>query len=158
MKKVITGLLAVIVGAAAGAFGVNYLKEKKITEKEQKIEKFKNYYNLLNQWLTLKQDGISIEKYFIDHGYRTIAVYGMGEMGKRLCSELKNSEIEVKYAIDQFAGSTYSEVDIVDMEDELKKVDVIVVTATFAFDEIKEQLEQKTDDPVISLDDVVYEL
>ena len=44
------------------------------------------------------------------------------------------------------------------MEDDLKPVDAIVVTAITFFDEIKEKLSEKIDCPIISLEDILYEV
>jgi len=158
MKKVGIGLIAALTGAVAGAVGVSYFKNKKIVEKEGKVDKFKDYYNLLNQWLMNKNEGKKIEKYFLDNGYKTIAIYGMGELGNRLYEELKDSEIDVKYAIDKNAESTYSELTVIDLDEDMEPVDVILVTAFFAFEEIQETLEEKVDYPIVSIEDVIYEL
>lgn len=158
MKKGVIGVLGTVAGAVAGAAVVSKLSGNAVEEKSGKVDKFKGYYNMLNQWLILKQEGKSLEKYFTDNGYKTVAIYGMGEMGNRLYDELKDSQnVEVKYAIDKNAMSTYSDLDVKEMEDELPVVDVIVVTATFAFDEIETELHEITNYPVVSLDDVVYE-
>ena len=158
MNKGTVAVLSAIVGAAAGAAGTNYLSQKKIEQKAEKVDKFKSYYNMLNQWLMLKQEGKSLEKYFVDNEIKTIAIYGMGEMGNRLYDELKDSTaVEIKYAVDQNAASTYSEIDVIDKEDDYEEVDAIIVTAIFAFDEIEEEISAKVDYPVISLEDVVFE-
>ncbi|MCR5269282.1 MAG: hypothetical protein K6E16_12305 [Lachnospiraceae bacterium] len=157
MKKGAIALLAGLLGAAAGAAGSGYLGNKQIQQKAGKVDKFKGYYNMLNQWLILKQEGKSLAGYFTRNNYKTIAIYGMGEMGNRLYDELKGTGIEVKYAVDQNAASTYSELEVVDKEDNFDDVDVMVVTATFAFDEIEEEISAKCNFPIISLDDVVYE-
>ncbi len=158
MKKGSVAVLSALLGAAAGAAGSSYFGQKTIDQKTEKVDKFKGYYNMLNQWLLLKQEGKSLEKYFTENGYKTIAIYGMGEMGNRLYDELKNSSVvEIKYAIDKNAAGTYSELDVIDVDDEMDEVDVIVVSAIFAFDEIEEELSAKTDCPIISLEDVVYE-
>ena len=62
------------------------------------------------------------------------------------------------YGIDQKADSIYADVDIVFIEDELQEVDAIVVTAITFFDEIEEKLSRKVDCPIISLDDILYEV
>ena len=112
---------------------------------------------MLNQWLCIKQEGKSLDEYFKENNYKTVAIYGMGEMGNRLYDELKNTDIEVKYAIDKNASSTYSELDVKEIDDELPEVDVVVVTATFAFDDIVEDIQDKFVCPIVSLEDVVYE-
>ena len=82
----------------------------------------------------------------------------MGYAGETLIDELKNTNTNVRYGIDKNADSLYSEVDIVTMEDELENVDAIVVTAITFFDEIAEKLEEKVDCPIISLEDILYEV
>lgn len=159
MKKVSIGILGTLFGVGIGYAGNKYLKDKVTNNRQDKVDKFKGYYTMLNQWLLLKQEGKSLEKYFIDNGYKTVAIYGMGEMGNRLYDELKDSDVvEVKYAIDQNAADTYVEIDVRDIDDHLEEVDVIVVTATFAFEEIKESLDKKISYPIVSLEDVVYEV
>lgn len=157
MKKGGVAVLSTVIGAVAGAAAVGKVQGKTINQKAEKVDKFKGYYNMLNQWLVLKQEGKSLEKYFTDNGYKTIAIYGMGEMGNRLYDELKGTSVTVKYAVDKNAASTYSELDVIDPEDEYDQVDAIVVSAIFAFDEIEEMLGDKVDFPIVSLEDVVYE-
>ena len=158
MKKGSVAVLSALLGAVAGAVGSGYAGQKKVDQKTEKVDKFKGYYNMLNQWLLLKQEGKSLEKYFAENGYKTIAIYGMGEMGNRLYDELKNSSVvEIKYAIDKNAAGTYSELEVFDPDDEMTEVDAVIVTAIFAFDEIEDELSEKIQCPIISLEDVVYE-
>ncbi len=157
MKKGGVAVFSTLIGAIAGFAGSSYLGNKQVAQKAEKVDKFKGYYNMLNQWLVLKQEGKSLEKYFTDNGYKTVAIYGMGEMGNRLYDELKGTSVTVKYAVDKNAASTYSELDVIDPEDDFEEVDAIVVSAIFAFDEIEEMLSDKVDFPIVSLEDVVYE-
>lgn len=159
MKKGLVGTLGFLLGAAGAAAGVSYLRGQEIEQKTKKVDKFKGYYNMLNQWLILKQEGRNLSEYFEKNNYKKIAIYGMGEMGNRLYDELKKTSIEIVYAVDKSAASTYSELDVYDPEDcEYKDADCIVITATFAFDEIEEKLEEIVDFPIVSLEDVVYEI
>ena len=158
MKKGTVAVLSTLIGAIAGAAGSGYLGSKQVEQKAEKVDKFKGYYNMLNQWLILKQEGKKLSEYFKRNNYKTVAIYGMGEMGNRLYDELKDSDIEVKYAVDKNAASTYSELDVIELEDDFDTVDVMVVTATFAFDEIEEEISEKVDFPLVSLEDVVYEI
>lgn len=82
----------------------------------------------------------------------------MKELGERLYAELKDSEIQVKYIIDKNADTIYADIDVVEPENILEDVDVIVVTAIHYFDEIEMMLGEKVDYPVISLEDVIYEV
>lgn len=159
MKKGIVAGMSLLIGGTIGAGIVGALNGNIIDKKEGKIDKFKSYYNMLNQWLILKQEGKTLEDYFVNHNIYSIAIYGMGEMGNRLYDELKNSEkVKVKYAIDKEAGSTYAEIDVKELEDDLEKVDAIVVTAIFAFGDISEEVNEVVDYPIISLEDIVFEV
>ena len=156
MKKKLFSVISLIVGAAAGFACCSYLDWNKLNSVQKKVDKFKEYYNILNQWLILKQEGNSLEKYFIENKYKTVSIYGMGEIGNRLYEELKDSsKIEVKYALD-----TYSELEVLSLEEytdlAADDIDVIVVTATFAFDDIKKSLSELLDCNIISSEDVVY--
>lgn len=154
MKKVFM-FLSIVIGSICGFFvGRN---TKKGTEEDERVYKFKSYYNMLNQWLFLKQSGKSIETYFQKNDIKSIAIYGMGEMGNRLYDELKERNIEIKYGIDKNIGKAYSEIKMYDCDEEWEEVDAIVITAIFAFDEISEKISSKTSIPIVSLEDVVYE-
>ncbi|MCM1499966.1 MAG: hypothetical protein NC124_16000 [Clostridium sp.] len=158
MKKGLLATVSLLAGTAVGATAMGKVKNSAVEEKTEKIDKFKGYYNMLNQWLVLKQEGKSLEQYFVDNQYKTVAIYGMGEMGNRLYDELKGSnKVKIKYAVDKNANSTYAELEVLESVDDLPEVDIIIVTAIFAFDEIEEELSQKSSCPVVSLDDVVYE-
>lgn len=157
MKKGLEAVISMVAGVAAGVVVSNYLSQKRIDEKSQKVDKFKSYYGMLNQWLALRQEGRNLSEYFESHAYKTVAIYGMGEMGNRLYEELQGSSISVKYGIDKNAVFPESDLKIVDLEEKLEDVDIIVVTAIFAFDEIEEQLMLKTDCEIKSLEDIVYE-
>lgn len=160
MKKGKIVIFSAMIGAVVGGIGISYLQGKQRNTSLNKVNKFKGYYQILNQWLSLKQDGKSVVSFFEGQGYKDIAIYGMGEMGNRLYEELKKSNINVKYAIDKTAYYIYPELEIMDMEEdkELPKVDVIVVTATFAFGKIEEILKEKTDSPIVSLEDIIFQI
>lgn len=160
MKKGVFALLGItgmVTGAVAGGSWIGKICDKTIALKTDKINKFKSYYNMLNQWLILKQQGKTLEQYFVDNGYKTIAIYGMGEMGNRLYDELKESSIQVAYAIDQ-ETSKYIEIASRSPQEQLDGVDVIVVTAVFAFEEIKNNISTKASCPIVSLEDIVNEV
>lgn len=98
-----------------------------------------------------------MSSYFDNHGYKKIAVYGMSYAGETLINELKDSEVELAYGIDQKVG-LYSYIDILSVDDPLPEVDAVVVTAITFFDEIEEKLRDKVSCPIISLEDILYEV
>lgn len=162
MKKGFGGVFSTLAGMAAGAVAggvaAKSTSSKKIREMAVGHEKVHLLYMAFDQWLRVRQEGKTLVEFFEKQGYKTVAIYGMKELGERLYDELQGSDITVKYAIDKNADSIYADVDVVTPDDELEPVDVIVVTALYYFDEIEEMLSEKVDYPIVSLEDILYEV
>jgi hypothetical protein len=162
MKKAIktaaTVLASALTGAVAGATAVGKTKDEKLNKAWGYSEKHLALFKMMNQWVKVKQEGKNLASYFEKDGYKKIAVYGMSYAGERLVDELKNTDIKVAYGIDKNAELLYVDVNVVTMDDDLEEVDAIVVTAITFFDEIEEKLSTKIDCPIISLEDVLYEV
>lgn len=125
---------------------------------KENADKYLEMFILMNRWVEIKQKGKSLVSYFERNGYRTIAIYGMGYVGERLEAELKNSNIQIEYGIDQIPDSVYTELITFYPEDMLKRVDAVVVTSVYFYDEIKKKLIKKIDCPIISLEDILDEI
>ena len=156
--KVISTLVGAVMGAVAGGVAVKTSTTKTIEGKQETLKKVHVLYCAFDRWLQIRQDGRTLVEYFKNNNYKTVAVYGMKELGERLIDELRDSDIKVCYAIDRNADQIYSDVDIVTSDDYLEPVDVIVVTAIYYFEEIEETLRSKVDCPIVSLEDIIYEL
>lgn len=158
MKKLLASFLSAIMGFIAGASFIGKMKNKVNAKEKMMSNKHLSLFLMMNQWVQVKQEGKNLESYFEKNGYETIAIYGMSYAGERLYDELKNSKIKVKYGIDKKADGIYSEIDIVSPDDKLESVDAIVVTSIFFMDEIEEALSQKVSCPILSLEDILYEV
>lgn len=156
--SIISTILGVAVGATAGAAAMAKSKEEVLVRRKQMSDKHFDLFMLMNQWLIAKQQNKEITTYFHENNYKRIAIYGMSYVGERLCDELVQSDIEVCYAIDKRADNIYVDLDVYTVEDNLPEVDVIVVTAITYFDEISDKLAEITNIPVVSIEDIIYEL
>ena len=156
MKSISALLIGGIAGSIAGVSVTGTKLNKKVKMQRTYAQKHLLIMQMFNQWLIDKQEGKSLVKFFEDNGYKSIAIYGMSYLGERLLDELKDSEIEVRYAIDRNADNIYAGIEVKNLEDELPEVDAIIVTAVYYFDEIEDELTQLVDYPVISLEDVLY--
>ena len=96
------------------------------------IDYIKKRYNNIKDIIIIS----SIKNYNMDHLYNTI----------------------LKYGIDKKADTIYAEFDVISPDEELEEVDAIVVTSITFFDEIEELLSKKVDCPIISLEDILYEV
>jgi hypothetical protein len=127
-----------------------------INNKDKQLAKFKGYFNLLHQWMLLKEQSKSLDKLLLNRGYKTIAIYGMGVIGKHLQEELKKSCIKIAYGIDR-KSITNIDFKILNINDDLPKVDAVIVTAIFDFETIEEELIHILDCSIISLEELICE-
>lgn len=120
------------------------------------LSKQTEFYDILVQWQKIHQQGKSIADYFRKNKYNTVAIYGMKELGKMLLDELADSEIQVKYCIDRNADSFDFPIKVTTPDKQLDKVDVVIITAVHAYNDIEPGLRDKMGCEVVSLEDVVY--
>lgn len=158
MKKGIYSFLAMIVGGVIGIVGEKRRMESKLIAARAMSDKHLALFLMMNQWVKVKQEGKNLSSYFELRGYREIAIYGMSYAGETLSEELKGSAIKVKYGIDKKAEDIYADFEIVTPDEKLEDVDAIVVTSIKFFDEIEGQLSQRLSCPIISLEDILYEV
>lgn len=147
-------------GVAVAAFIGGQLANAKMKESEYgklsaRLAKFEDYFAISNKWIKNKNMGISVLDYFERNGYESVAIYGMGELGKRLYEELKNQGKTVTFVMDRKASGIDPGLRICGIDDEIPEVDVIVITPTFDYASIEEQLKKVTSAKIISIKDVV---
>lgn len=159
------GMLQIIIGCAIVALSffigrfIQKDKNDERLEKQRKLaEKHLYMFLLMNRWVQNKNANKEIADYLLKNGIHTVAIYGMNYIGETLYTELKNTPIEVEYAIDRNAETMYAECDMLEPDNELPFVDMIIVTPLTGFDAIKEMLKKKVDCKIISIEDIVYSL
>ncbi|EOS29449.1 hypothetical protein C807_02835 [Lachnospiraceae bacterium 28-4] len=158
MKKGMVGLISAIGGAAAGMTAVARALGKQIKGSQEKSDKHLALFLMMNQWVKVKQEGKNLATYLEQKGYQRIAIYGMHYAGETLAEELKGSGLEIAYGIDKSADKLYADFPIVTPDSNLEEVDAVVVTSITFFEEIEEVLGAKISCPIISLEDVVYQV
>lgn len=159
-NKLVTGMVSTCLFGAGMFFGTVVTARilTEISEEYRKAsDKFGRLFRLMSQWVQIWQEGKSISGYFHKNGYHTAAVYGMGRVGEALIKELSDSEISVQYAIDQNAGKGPDGF-VVSPDSVLKQVDVVVVTPVASYGEIKLKLKEKLDCPIVSIEDILFEV
>lgn len=129
--------------------------EKEIQHLKEMNGRYRSYWTLLSDWLTLKEQGIRLQEYFQQKGIHSIAIYGIGLLGKHLYYELENSQIEIKYVIDRGAVFKKEGIVLYRPEDDLPEVDMVVITATYAYGEISRKLREKRVKNIVSLETVI---
>lgn len=158
MKKSVIAILSTLGGAALAAIGVGKKLNEKLVYKSNMSNKHLSLYLMMNQWVNVKQENKSVAEYLEKNGYTEIAVYGMNYVGETLMRELENSNVKIKYGIDKNAENIYMDVDLLTPDDDLPTVDAIIVTAITFFEDIEQSLSGKVDCPILSMEDILYEV
>jgi len=115
-------------------------------------------FSILDMWLALKEAKKPIEKYFHSFNYLNIAVYGVGILGNHFISEIKHTNITIRYLIDNHVKDAYCGIKTFSLSDFLEPVDAIIVTPVFYYDMIKNDLENVVKYPIISLEEVLMKI
>lgn len=115
------------------------------------LDKFRNLYGVLNKWMFFKEQGRSLETFFLENHYKKVIIYGFAALGKHLYEELMGTSIEIVCAIDRREGLKYKSLKIINVRDVIPECDIIVVTPVYDFDNIAMQLRDKTNATIVSL-------
>lgn len=161
MRKIGLFVAGVLLGGGVGLLTGKRLGSCNAKQKQKKEDKFKQYYNVLNRWMYLKHNHKNLSEYFKRMKYNRIAIYGLGELGNRLIDELKDTETEVVYGVDKKIDNTFVSVPAFVLEEisnTTEDIDVLVVTPIFAYDEVVDELKNKVNCRIISLEDVVFDI
>lgn len=122
-------------------------------------ERYQHSYLLLLHWIESVYLGHNVSDFFIEEGYKKIAIYGMGDLANRLMDALADSGVQILYGIDRDAAGTVCKIkDIYSLEDDFPDADVIVVTPFYVYDSIYELLHKKTNIPILSIEEVIWSL
>ena len=91
------------------------------------LEKFRQMFFLYEKWMRA-QKRISIDCFLKKMGYKRIAVYGLGYLGRQMVYQLSNTDVEIVCAIDQNAASIGLDVPLCTLEEFHYQVDLVIVT------------------------------
>lgn len=115
-------------------------------------------YMLMNQWTRLLQDKKSIKDFFEKRNYKNIAIYGFNYVGETLERELRNTNIKIQYIVDRNAEYMYAPSRIIMPTEKFEDVDIMVVTVIDNSEELINNLQQRCDFEVISIEKVIKEV
>lgn len=120
----------------------------------KKKNKIVAYYDLLNQWMSLKENNKNIADYLITNNIKTIAIYGYGDLGKHLYHALRDSMVHVEYIIDKNLCMPNL---VKRPEEKLGTVDAVIVTPFLEFEDIIKVLQIKLNCKLISIEELILE-
>lgn len=151
-------VLAFVAGIGVGILFTARKMVKVLDILQVKPKKDRVNYHILSQWMLAQVSGKKIGDYLSGEGYRKIAVYGINDMGELLLKELKDCPVQIAYAVDKRADEIDVDVDVLKPDAELPEVDLLIVTTSLYFEEIKLDMGKKMQCPIISLEGILCEL
>ena len=110
------------------------------------------------KWLEIRQNGHSLSEYFIKHSYKSVAIYGMADLGRRLYDELENSGIKIRHLLDRNPGDMAKALKFDSLYCGKLDADVIVVTVAASERKIVEEIKTYGYSNVIGLSDILNDL
>lgn len=150
-------ILDIVLGLEIIMSLIKQFRSKK-TDKKSSNDKMAVYYQLMNKWMKLREENKSISDYMEQHGFETIAIYGMGDIGKHLRKELENSKTQISYAINKEVDYQVVDMDTYSPESEMPPVDAVIVTPVMEYEDICKALTGKMSCPILPITDVINEL
>jgi hypothetical protein len=117
---------------------------------QYRADKLQRYVDILNNFDKIVRN---TTEYIQNSNINKIAIYGMGIIGEKYIYELKNRGVSVSFGID-INKDAYLDKNIMiyNLQDDLEPVDLIIVTANFAYDTILNEIRSKVSYPVLSID------
>lgn len=126
-------------------------------ELDQGYTKIKKYYQLLSQWLHNLQHNKKMEQVLAGLHINSIAIYGMGDFGRHLVTELADSSIAVNLCFDKRAEFLQMENAAEYIRNTYPCLDAVIVTPILEYKEIRLYLKKFFDIPIMSLEELIAE-
>lgn len=110
---------------------------------------------MIRRWFSIKLDEKSPGTVLPQRGIHSVAIYGMGYLGKSLYQELENSSVEIAYVMDRALPDSGGILKIVRLEEELPRVDTVIVTVLGNTDALCDLIRERSGYQVITLEDLL---
>lgn len=158
MRLIIWILLIICFVISIYAFFMTFVFKLYFARSQEEISKVQKMIRInesFNKWLELKQNNYRLKGYFENNNYKSVAIYGMGDLGKRLFRELADDGVVVSYTIDKNIGVD-DKYKMIALSERLPEVDVVIVTAVSSFDDIYLDLKGRFNGEIVSIEDVLW--
>lgn len=129
-----------------------------LKERVEQINFISSEY-LNKQWDILDRAGGSIGSFLESENYQKIAVYGIDALSERLISDLKQSNLNLQYIIDNKSNKYFSDIPVFEIENELPETDIMVVCAADEnYMNVERKICEKNLIEVISIRELIYKV
>lgn len=132
------------------------IESKKNSTLQLQYDKAMDYAHLLGRWVDNLNEGIRLSDYIKKYGYKSVSIYGLSDIGRKVIKELTNDGITISYVIDRNQAIFTSDIPLFKPKERLPEVDVVIVTPVNQYEDIKQSLIEYISAPIVSLEDIVF--
>lgn len=102
----------------------------------------------------------NLTRYFQMNGYRNIAVYGVGKLGKLILRNIDTECLESICTIDENRTARFGDMETINIRElaDRKKIDVVLVTPLLDYPQIEAQICSMCDIPVVSAKELMCDM
>lgn len=112
------------------------------------------YETAINLMFLIQEREYVFKKYFQDKKINSVAIYGLGKLGKALLFQFEKEQISIKYTIDKYVGAIKKEIPMYRPEEQLPYVDIMIITS-YEFESINNYLMDKGVKNIVSLHELL---
>lgn len=135
------------------------LMNMRTSDASQVYNRYEHMFRLQSRWVSNIQKDLKIGDWMILNGIYSIAIYGMGFMGKNLVDEvLENSKVRIMKLMDRDVIGDYKGIKIDNDRIVDSKVDGIVITVVSQYEKVRESFEAVYGGRFFSLEDIIHEV
>nr|WP_300841146.1 hypothetical protein [uncultured Acetatifactor sp.] len=119
--------------------------------------RYRNYYDVLNKWLSTKMRGGSLEPYFDDRNIHEVYIYGTADIAGHLYEDIHEKIVIKGFIVEAKTMKTFKGMEVYDMSDDVDLENIpIVITPSHSSDVIQYIFKKnKIENPIISINDIV---
>lgn len=123
-------------------------------------EFFIQLYELMEKpelFVSLKEN---LTRYFQVNGYRNIAVYGVGRLGKLILRNIDTVQLASICTIDENKKARFGNMETINIQEleDRKEIDMVLVTPLLDYPQIEAQICSRCDIPVISAKELMCDM
>lgn len=130
-------------------------RRKELQKLQQDIGRYAFFVQILTKWLECEREQkLNLHEWMRDVQIGTVAIYGLGVLGRQLYQQLEKEGVHPSFGIDQYVGAYGEDFQIFRPEDHYPDVDAIIVTV-YAASEVCAFLKEKVPAQIITIQDMI---
>lgn len=121
---------------------------------------FIQLYELMEKPELFVNLGKNLTRYFHMNGYRNIAIYGVGKLGKLILRNIDVTQLESICTVDENKEARFENIETVTIKElaDRKKLDMVLVTPLLDYPQIEMQICSMREILVVSAKELMYDM